>query len=62
MHPLGKGGRYFSGLTQCGVFVRQDLASPVSDALPATFEMKKVSWHTSTTIAVSIACRPMASV
>jgi hypothetical protein len=41
-----EGGCYQVGLTQRGGFVRQDLASPVSDALLPTFEMKKVPGHT----------------
>jgi hypothetical protein len=41
-----EGGCYSVGFTQRGGFVRQDLASPVSNALLPTFEMKKVPWHT----------------
>jgi hypothetical protein len=41
-----QGGRDQVGFTQCGGFVRQYLASPLSDALLATFEMKKVPGHT----------------
>jgi hypothetical protein len=40
-----EGGCYQLGFTQRG-FIRQYLASPVSDALPPTFEMKKVPGHT----------------
>jgi len=42
---FSEGSRYFFGFPQCGIFVGQDLASFVNDALLVTFEMKKVLWH-----------------
>ena len=42
---LFEGGGYFVGFTQGGIFVGQVSASPISDALLATFEMKEVPWH-----------------
>jgi hypothetical protein len=41
-----EGGCYKVGFTHRGGFVRQYLASLVSDALLPTSEMKKVPWHT----------------
>ena len=41
-----KGGSYKVGFVRRGGFVRQYLASPVSDAPVPTFEMKEVPRHT----------------